>query len=151
MTAKGAISNDCFCPGCEYNLRGLSPHDLCPECQRPVSEALNRSWWGTRVPGDPSLGLIKAIGIVSLVLGFLGLGCLLLLRLVGTLTLSLIALVIAGMFVSLIPLGLALLRHSRPSYQLYGAESVVSVATISAVSDRTVAHSVVPGSAQVRP
>lgn len=45
MTAQGSISHDCFCPGCEHNVRGLSPEGVCPECGRPVAEALNRIHW----------------------------------------------------------------------------------------------------------
>jgi len=42
------IEGDLFCPTCQYNLRGLKPAGLCPECATPIQDALVEvSLWNT--------------------------------------------------------------------------------------------------------
>lgn len=62
------ISQDCPCPGCGYNVRGLTPQDSCPECHRPVAQALNRVHWGHNVPNED---LPRLIAILFVALGLL--------------------------------------------------------------------------------
>ncbi len=40
QNGSGTLDKDLSCMGCGYNLRGLSPEGLCPECGRPISDAL---------------------------------------------------------------------------------------------------------------
>jgi len=39
---SGGISSDTPCGWCGYNLRGLKPTGLCPECGKPVCHSLRR-------------------------------------------------------------------------------------------------------------
>lgn len=36
----GAIDSDLICRRCGYNLRGLKPEGICPECAAPISDSL---------------------------------------------------------------------------------------------------------------
>ncbi|MBI1190941.1 MAG: hypothetical protein GC200_09710 [Tepidisphaera sp.] len=56
------------CIGCGYDLRGLNPAGVCPECGRPVADTLdgNRLWradpaWLKRVLNGLSLALLAMI------------------------------------------------------------------------------------------
>ena len=42
IVKEGAsLDFDCPCAGCGYNMRTVKPSGYCPECQRPVADALN--------------------------------------------------------------------------------------------------------------
>ncbi len=40
LDSDGFIREDVDCPECHYNLRGIPPSGACPECGKPVSNAL---------------------------------------------------------------------------------------------------------------
>jgi hypothetical protein len=50
LDARGRLDGDLSCAGCEYNLRGMLPDGDCPECGRPVRDALeaDRAPWRDR-------------------------------------------------------------------------------------------------------
>ena len=121
MTVKDSISHECFCSGCKYNLCGLTPHDLCPECGQPVAATLNRIEWGRHAPDrDPQRRVTRAIAIVLAISGLLGLLFLALLYPIRDWALFSITLVIAGILVSMILLGFVLLRCAQPPYSVHG-------------------------------
>lgn len=37
---QGQLACDCFCVRCGYNLRGLSPDHVCPECATPIGKSV---------------------------------------------------------------------------------------------------------------
>ncbi len=119
MTAKDPILHDCFCSGCEYNLCGLTPHDLCPECGQPVVESLNRIQWGRDVPDcDPQRRITRAIAIVLAISVILGL--LFLATFIPTpWTPSAVTLAIAGSLGLMFLLGFVLLKCTQPPYSVH--------------------------------
>ncbi len=38
-----SITEDLKCIGCGYNLRGLTPEKVCPECATPIRQSLVRN------------------------------------------------------------------------------------------------------------
>jgi hypothetical protein len=40
LNADGLIDEDIACRGCGYNLRGLSPHGRCPECEIAIGRSI---------------------------------------------------------------------------------------------------------------
>ncbi len=40
LDARGHLDQDCNCIGCGYNLRGLDPESVCPECATPIDRSL---------------------------------------------------------------------------------------------------------------
>jgi len=76
-----AINIDLACIGCGYNLRGLSPEHLCPECRTPITQSLrgdllkysDLNWLGTIKKGIKlflttlvlSLFLVIGAGVIA--------------------------------------------------------------------------------------
>jgi hypothetical protein len=39
LDTQGYIDQDCHCVSCGYNLRGLNPNSICPECATPIGRS----------------------------------------------------------------------------------------------------------------
>lgn len=72
---QAVIEHDLACRGCGYNLRGLSPRSRCPECDQPISHALQGDWlrysdprWVTTIAnGYRLLAGAVAIGLLAII------------------------------------------------------------------------------------
>jgi len=57
LDRTGSVARDVACRRCGYNVRGLRPENLCPECAEPIRDSLRRAWrfadpaWRRRVIG----------------------------------------------------------------------------------------------------
>jgi len=78
MAADDQIGEDCHCPSCGSNVRGLRPRDSCPECGRSVTEALNKLLWKrgeglSTIPLSPGLlWLVRVGGVLLMLAGLVG-------------------------------------------------------------------------------
>ncbi|MGD8451182.1 MAG: hypothetical protein PVJ57_05135 [Phycisphaerae bacterium] len=78
LDAAGRLAEDRRCCRCGYNLRGLEPEQLCPECAQPVHDSLvandlryaNRQWL-SQVRSGLALLVLAVGGICASVLLFL--------------------------------------------------------------------------------
>ncbi len=82
LDATGRIDQDCTCVGCGYNLRGLDPKSICPECATPIGRSAqgdflrfsDPTWVETLADGMHwiVIGILLSIGMGFCVAGGVG-------------------------------------------------------------------------------
>ncbi len=68
LDASGHIDQDCACVSCGYNLRGLDPDRVCPECATPISRSIRGDYLRF---SDPKWVGTLARGMNWIVFGFI--------------------------------------------------------------------------------
>ncbi len=68
LDASGHIDQDCACVSCGYNLRGLDPDRVCPECATPISRSIRGDYLRF---SDPKWVRLLASGMNWVLLGLL--------------------------------------------------------------------------------